>query len=122
MRVADASVVAALLFGEPRGAEAAELLAGEDVAAPDLLPYEVASVCLKKIKRRPRDAERLLLAHQLLSRLPITFRPVDQAAVLGLARESKLTTYDASYVWLARTLGAELLTFDRRLGRAAAIS
>ncbi|MGH7857199.1 MAG: type II toxin-antitoxin system VapC family toxin [Candidatus Binatia bacterium] len=120
MRVADASVVSALLFGEPRGAEAAQLLAGEEVAAPDLLPYEVASVCLKKMRRRPKDAERLLLAHRLLPRLSITFHPVDHVAVLDLARESRLTTYDASYLWLARRLGAELLTFDQRLGRAAA--
>ncbi len=87
MRVADASVVAALLFGEPRGAEAAELLAEGEVAAPDLLPYEVASVCLKKMRRRPKDTERLLMAHRLFPKISMTFHAIDQAAVLDLALE-----------------------------------
>jgi predicted nucleic acid-binding protein len=31
-----------------------------------------------------------------------------------------LTGYDASYLWLAQRLDAELVTLDRPLGRAAA--
>ena len=30
-----------------------------------------------------------------------------------------LTTYDASYLWLARDLGVELVTLDRQLAEAA---
>jgi predicted nucleic acid-binding protein len=89
------------------------------VVAPDLLPYEVTSVCLKKMRRWPKDAEILLAAYGVFPRISMTLHAVDHAAVLDLARASKLTTYDASYLWLARKLGAELLTFDRRLDNAA---
>jgi predicted nucleic acid-binding protein len=41
-------------------------------------------------------------------------------ALLGLAERIGLTTYDASYLWLARRTGAELVTLDRRLEAAVA--
>ena len=40
-------------------------------------------------------------------------------AVLALARDSGLTTYDAAYLQLALELGVPLTTLDTRLGRAA---
>jgi predicted nucleic acid-binding protein len=40
---------------------------------------------------------------------------VDQEATLRLALETGLTTYDVSYLVLARSLGAPLVTFDERL-------
>ena len=44
---------------------------------------------------------------------------VDHLAVLPLAEQCALTSYDASYLWLAQRLGGELITLDGRLGRAA---
>jgi predicted nucleic acid-binding protein len=38
---------------------------------------------------------------------------------VNLALSSDLTTYDASYLWLADRLGAELVTLDAKLGRIA---
>ena len=49
----------------------------------------------------------------------MTFLPVDQAGVVVLATATGLTAYDASYLWLARHLQAELVTLDRRLAAAA---
>ena len=46
--------------------------------------------------------------------------PVDQDEVLFLAERTSLSVYDASYLWLAQILGAELVTLDRRLERAYA--
>jgi predicted nucleic acid-binding protein len=38
--------------------------------------------------------------------------------VVDLASATGLTAYDASYLWLARHLGAPLVTLDSRLARA----
>ena len=46
--VADCSVLAALLFAEPQAEDAATLLQQRAVHAPNLLPYELASVARKK--------------------------------------------------------------------------
>jgi len=42
---------------------------------------------------------------------------VDHLAVLKLALKEGLTTYDAAYLYLARTLKIPLVTFDEKLQR-----
>lgn len=114
-KVVDASVLAALAFGEPRADEAARLLSGAELYAPDLLPYELASVALKKSKRYPLQARQIASALEALSSLNINFVSVLAVDVLGLALETRLTVYDAAYLYLARSLKCGLVTFDQRL-------
>jgi len=58
----------------------------------------------------------------MLAGLGIAMVDVDHRDALALAERTGLTAYDASYLWLARTLGAELVTLDRRLKSVAATS
>ena len=119
VHVVDASALGALLFGEPDAEEVANALGDAPLAAPSLLWFELASICLKKIRAHPDRTEKLLSAFTLLDRLPVEAVAVDHAATVRLALERKVTTYDASYLWLARRLGGELVTLDRKLGDAA---
>jgi predicted nucleic acid-binding protein len=113
--VVDASAMAALLFGEPRAEEVAEVLEGAHLAAPALLRFEMASVCLKKIVAHPELETRLMSAFDLLYKVAIDTVQVDHPATVTLAMKTGLTTYDASYLWLARELKGELITLDERL-------
>lgn len=118
-KVVDASAIVALLFNErPRDAVAARLR-DASLHAPNLIGFEVANACLKKIRALPSEREMLLQAYALFDRLSVTLETVDLAAALALAERTKLSLYDASYLWLARTLGAELVTLDDKLARAA---
>jgi len=45
---------------------------------------------------------------------------VDRAAMLDLAEATGLLPYDASHLWLARSLGRELVTLDRKRAAASA--
>lgn len=119
VKVVDASALAALLFGEPEGEAVATRLDGGRLVAPSLLAFELANVCLVKCRRHPDQREMLLAAFQLRNRLAIEEIAVDPASVLDLASETGLTVYDASYLWLARQLKAELVTLDKELGRVA---
>jgi predicted nucleic acid-binding protein len=120
VKVVDASTIAALMFGEPEAREAAARLRGASLAAPALLPFEIASVCLKKLMRHPEQRELLLAASRLFNRLEIAQHNVELQGVVELARQAGLSAYDASYLWLARHLRAELVTLDARLARASA--
>lgn len=113
VKVVDASGVGAILFGEPEGPEVARRLSSTRLVAPSLLPFEVASICRKKLKLHPKQRERLLAAFDLYPNLRIELVEVKQREVILLAEETGLTTYDASYLWLAKTLSAELVTLDR---------
>ena len=52
-RVVDASVIAAMVFEEPRADEAEDLLRDATLFASEILPYELASVALKKSRGLP---------------------------------------------------------------------
>jgi predicted nucleic acid-binding protein len=119
VKVVDASAVAALLFGEPEAAVVVERPRGYDLAAPTLLPFEIASVCLKKLKRHPEQEHALLAGHRLFERMSIARHDVELAETVELARQSGLSAYDASYLWLSRHLSAELVTLHAKLAKAA---
>ena len=119
IKVVDASALAAILFGEPEAEAVAERLTDTRLAAPTLLDYELANVCLTKIRRQPGQREALRAAYRLAHRLNIEAVAVDHAATLDLAEATGLTAYDAAYLWLARSLGGELVTLDRKLAAAS---
>lgn len=120
VKVVDASALAALLFGEPEAEAVAGQLGEAPLAAPTLLAFELANVCLIKSRRHPDQRPGLAAAFRLRGRLGVEEVVVDHDAALALAAATGLTAYDASYLWLARQLGAELVTLDRQLAKAAA--
>jgi predicted nucleic acid-binding protein len=118
-KVVDASALGALLFGEPDGAHVAEQLRDTRLIAPALLPFEVASICLKKMRRHPDQRDALMAAFGMLERMEVGIVEVDQGDVLVLAQRVGLTAYDASYLWLARETSSELVTLDGQLAAAS---
>lgn len=119
VKVVDASALGALLFGEPQAELISARLRGGRMIAPALLEYEVASICRKKILGNPERRAVFLDSLATLGEMGIEIVPVDQAGVVPLAVKAGLSSYDASYLWLAQRLEAELVTLDRRLERAA---
>lgn len=117
-KVVDASAIVALLFNELTREEIVPRLREATLHAPTLIGYEVANACLKKIRAAADERQALLEAFSLLDALSISLATVDLDAAIALAERTKLTLYDASYLWLARALGAELVTLDDRLARA----
>jgi len=111
-KVVDACAVAALLFGEPEAQFVAEKLGDSHLVTPTLFYYELANICWKKIRRHPEKRDSLLEAHALVNRMEIEEAEVSIAEVLLLADQENLTVYDASYLWLSRRLGYELVTLD----------
>jgi predicted nucleic acid-binding protein len=122
IKVVDASALGAILFGEPDAGKIALRLEGASLAAPALLPFEVGNLCLMKIRRHPGLRAPLLAAFSLMKRLEIDTVEIDYAEALRLAETAALTFYDASYLWLAKTLGAELVTLDLDLEAASKAS
>ncbi|HWD58532.1 MAG TPA: type II toxin-antitoxin system VapC family toxin [Stellaceae bacterium] len=120
VKVVDASALAAVIFDEPEADLVDGRLGGADLVAPGLLAFEMANICLTKLRRNSEQRERILsqFADQIMS--SVEARAVDHAEVIELAEQFRLSAYDASYLWLARELGAELVTLDRQLARAAA--
>lgn len=120
VKVIDASALAALVFAEPEAGEVASRLEGARLAAPSFVDFELANVCLTKMRREPGKRDDVRAAFRLGQRMKVETVAVDHSAVLDLAEATGLTAYDASYLWLARALDAELVTLDRKLAAVAA--
>jgi predicted nucleic acid-binding protein len=118
-KVVDASAVVALVLGETGADRVASRLADAQLVAPTLLLFELANVFVLKIRRQPRDRDALIAGFRDAMQIDIGTRPIDYAGVLDLAEATGLTAYDASYLWLARALSAELVTLDGQLAKAA---
>jgi len=115
VKVVDASVVAAIVFGEPEAERAAALIDNAELVAPLLLRFEMTNIAWKKIKRHVKQADLVASGLRLALELDVDYVDVDHEAVLDLAVEKGVTAYDASYLWLSRKLKAPLVTLDERL-------
>ena len=73
----------------------------------------------KKARENPELLEVLLSQLNGALALDITWHEVSHPVVCRLALETGLSTYDASYLYLARSLALSLVTFDARLAAAA---
>ena len=60
------------------------------------------------------------IAFDLRLRLQIKLLSVDHDEVLRLAENTGLMADAASYLWLSRKIGVELVTLDKQLAKAAA--
>lgn len=117
--VVDASALGALIFGEPQAEEMSRVMTDATLVAPALLWFEMAAIAAEKMRHHEELATQIQAAFTLALRLPIVISDVDYGETVGLALKSDLTTYDASYLWLANHLDAELITLDAKLGKIA---
>ena len=117
--VVDASALAAVAFREPAGDAVARRLEGATVCAPTLLKFEMANIAWKKARRQPVDAAAIFttLRRALSDRSGIIWHDVEIADVVLIAHAIGVSAYDASYLWLTASLGADLVTLDEPLAR-----
>lgn len=122
--VLDASVTLAWYLPDeqtPAALAIRERLTQEDGLAPAHWWYEVRNGMLMA-ERRGRSSEQLTAsALANLARWPIhRIQQHDEAPILKLARQYRLSFYDGAYLQLAQQERTELATLDSDLAKAAA--
>jgi predicted nucleic acid-binding protein len=124
--VVDNSVVMSWCFEDEKSDYADGVLStliDHEALVPLIWPLEVANVLLVAERRRRLSPANALRFLGLLRSLPIVVEgeSLDQTwgEILTLARETGLSTYDASYLNLAIREGVPLATQDSALRRAA---
>ena len=124
--VIDNSIVMAWYFDDEENDYADAVLQSLEVGeavAPAIWPLEVGNVLLSGERRQRLNQAVSVRILEFLEALPIR---VEQESpermlkeVVALAREQKLSTYDASYLDLAMRRGLPLATKDSALAQAA---
>ncbi|WP_420433248.1 type II toxin-antitoxin system VapC family toxin [Candidatus Poriferisocius sp.] len=122
--VPDASVAAAWILPDEAAAAADRALdrLGRDSAmVPGMFWDELRNLLLSAERRGRIDEAYADASMTRLRRLPIRCPgEPDDRDVMDLARNHRLTAYDASYLALAIREGCELASLDRHLNEAAA--
>jgi predicted nucleic acid-binding protein len=116
--VVDASAVLAALL-DAGGGQAAQHMAELELAAPHLLPFEVANVVRRQWSSGALTQPAAHLALDSFAWLDIELWPFEAVADRVWALRGQLTSYDASYLALAELLSCPLLTGDARLAATA---
>ncbi len=119
-KVVDASALAAIIFLEPGAPAAERAFLGATLHAPGLLWFELGNICVKKIRAHPEKHDQLFQAYIKSDLFDIQDQHIDYAETIALSAQHKLSFYDASYLWLAQSMGVELVTLDDKLAKAAA--
>ncbi|MDR1634381.1 MAG: type II toxin-antitoxin system VapC family toxin [Bifidobacteriaceae bacterium] len=117
--VVDASAVLTVILAADAD-RIAERMAGADLAAPHLAPFEVANVVRRRWSAGVLSLGQAELALDGFGLLVIDLWPFAAVADRVWALRGQLSSYDAAYIALAELLDAPLLTADARLARAAA--
>ena len=125
--VIDANLLVVMVSGDARGPVASErieawITADEEIHAPELLAYEVASAFTRLIARHSISSRQARSAWEALEVLPIVRHPLsdDLPRVVEIALQlQRQSANDAAYIALAQELGAILWTLDGPLARNA---
>ena len=121
--ILDASAAVALLADAgPAGQWVESTVQDGALAAPDLMPFEVANILRRQSASGFLDVSAATLAHADLVSLPIDFFPYAVLAERAWQLRANFTIYDASYVALAELAEAALVTLDRRLARGRGVA
>lgn len=92
----DASVLAAMTFGEPDSGVAYSLTRSRRLLAPALLRYEMSQTAVRKCALNQAYAPRIVEALLDSLRLPIRILEPSWPDVVQLARANSLSAYDSS--------------------------
>lgn len=124
--VLDCSVAIAWCFNDESNAytdAALEKTGAGGAFAPSIWPLEIQNVLLVAERRGRLEQAQSARFLEVLAALPIH---IDQGhtewpsgELMAIARELKLSAYDAAYIELAMRQGAPLATLDKRLQKAA---
>jgi len=118
--IVDASVILSAFFPDEEQPQA-QLLIRDCVigrlqlAAPDLLLYEVTNAVVQARRRGRIDDEQAAAILSSFEGLGITLRPVGWEQMLPMAQRFGRSAYDAAYLALAAAEDQPLITGDARL-------
>jgi predicted nucleic acid-binding protein len=116
--VIESSAMVDALVGDPASPNLLALLADEELHAPALLDFEVASALRGHVLGGKLDPVRLDEAVEDFIALQIERHPMTNLLGPMLDLRDNFTVYDAAYLVLAQALNAPILSADAKLKEA----
>lgn len=117
--VADTNTFLAVALSEPEKDALTTLVAGHELIAPEVLPFEIGNALSSMLKKGTLEPEDVPAAWEMLETVPVELRKINMLQALKIAVEFKIYAYDAYFLECALRLRAPLLTLDKGMQRIA---
>ena len=117
--VADTSAFLAVALDEPERPYLVALTEGDDLVAPEILPYEIGNALTAMMKKGVLDLREVTLAWDAMQAIAVDLRAIDIRSALAIAARFGIYAYDAYFLECALSLRIPLLTLDKGMKRAA---
>jgi predicted nucleic acid-binding protein len=117
--IADTNIFLAVALDEPEKTTIVHLTEGADIAAPEILPYEIGNALTAMCKRGQITSQQAVNVYQITQQIPVRLLAVDIGKALDIALRFNTYAYDAYFLECARALARPLITLDRRMQQVA---
>ena len=114
--IVDASVGVEIVRKTPLGQRAIQLL-DDNLHAPDIFLAEVFHVLKRMTVLKQITSRDAKISAALVGKMPLTFLTVSNYQSQLWDVSTKVSSYDAHYVVLAKSLGQPIITLDENLMR-----
>lgn len=120
MIVADTNLLVYLLIDGPLTPVAVRARAKDRIwAVPSLLLHEFLHVLSRQVARGNVHRDEAIRAYKReLSMVDVSDLQADPLAILNMVEQTKCSSYDLEYVWLAQELSVPLITADKEILQA----
>ncbi len=117
--VADTNAFLAVALGEPERSRIIRLTTGHQLAAPQVLPFEIGNALIALTKKGLLGPREVMTGWDAVKMIPVGLRPVNILSALDLAVRFRIYAYDAYFLECALTLRAPILTLEKKMKRIA---
>ena len=117
--IADTNIFLATVLNEPEKSAIIDVTLGQELVAPEVLPYEIGNALSAAVKRNRLTINEALHLHQCTMAIPVELRITDIANALEIACTHNISAYDAYFLECALATRAPLLTLDRGMREIA---
>jgi predicted nucleic acid-binding protein len=116
---ADTNTFIAVALNEPEKDRIIRLTEGNDLIAPDVLPFEIGNALTTMMKKNALKKEEVASAWDVVQHIPVDLRHTDIKSALNIAIKFNIYAYNAYFLECADKLRSPLLTLDLGMQRVA---
>ena len=117
--VADTNTFLAVTLREPEKDALTAMVAGHNLLAPRVLPFELGNALSAMVKKGSLEKSDVRRTWDMLLRIPVELCDIDIRSALDIAARFNLYAYDAYFLECALKHRAPLLTLDKGMQRVA---
>ncbi|MFH0976384.1 MAG: type II toxin-antitoxin system VapC family toxin [Spirochaetota bacterium] len=117
--VADTNIFLAVVLNAPEKEWIIRITEGHNLAAPDVLPFEIGNALTAMMRKRILNADNLTKVWDIVQKIPVELRSIDIRASIEKASRLNIYAYDAYFIECALNLRSPLITLDQRLKKIA---